>query len=100
MYSVDEPDELPTKTVFGGFETPDGYFHIKKERRLPALKMMRDHGVTAYFAGHWHRNARVQDESVEHVITSAVGVPLGPDKPGFRLVTVSKDRLEHRFLDV
>jgi hypothetical protein len=42
------------------------------------------------FSGHWHKNGVAKSEryDVENVVTSAVGLQLGPDQPGFRLVKV------------
>jgi hypothetical protein len=53
------------------------------------------------FCGHWHKNGVVRSEKygVENVITSAVGLQLGPDQAGFRLVKVFEVRRQCDILD-
>lgn len=75
----------------------DQYFTIPRVRRDPALALMRKAGVRAVFAGHYHRNAYGRDGAMEMVTTSAVGMPLGKDPSGFRIVKVYEARLEHQY---
>lgn len=97
LYHASEEDDLRTKTYFGDAAIPNGYFHIKRERRLVEIERMRSYGVRACFAGHWHQNGGGWDGDLEMVITGAVGVSLGPDRPGFRLVKVFEDDIVHRY---
>ncbi|MBI3910236.1 MAG: metallophosphoesterase [Armatimonadetes bacterium] len=78
-------------------DEPDGYFNIPRERREPALALMRRAGVRAIFAGHYHRNASGRDGQMEMVTTSAVGRPLGNDPSGLRIVAVYEDRIAHHY---
>jgi serine/threonine-protein phosphatase CPPED1 len=78
-------------------DEPDGYFTIPRVRREPALALMRQAGVRAVFAGHYHRNAYGRDGELEMITTSAVGQPLGNDPSGFRIVKVYEDRIEHAY---
>jgi len=75
----------------------DQYFTIPRVRREPALALLRDAQVAAVFAGHYHRNAGGWDGDLEMVTTSAVGMPLGEDPSGFRVVEVYEDRIQHRY---
>ncbi|MGV3721729.1 MAG: metallophosphoesterase [Actinomycetota bacterium] len=75
----------------------DQYFTIPRVRRDPALALMRKAGVRAVFAGHYHRNAHGRDGAMEMITTSAVGMPLGKDPSGFRIVKVYETRLEHQY---
>lgn len=68
--------------------------------RRPALNMLKQHGVRAVFAGHLHRNSHGWDEGLEMITTSAVGMQLGPDKSGLRIVKVWQDDIEHCYFDV
>jgi len=56
--------------------------------------------VKAVFAGHYHRNAQGFAEDLEMITTSALGMPLGADPSGFRIVKVHKDKIEHHYYAV
>ena len=75
----------------------DGYFMIPQSRRLPALAQMKDAGVRAVFAGHYHGNAAGRDGDLEMVTTGPVGKPLRKDPSGLRIVEVYPDRLRHAY---
>jgi serine/threonine-protein phosphatase CPPED1 len=78
-------------------DDPDQYFTIPRVRRDPALALMRRAGVRAVLAGHYHRNAYGRDGDMEMITTSAVGMPLGDDPSGFRIVKVFETRIEHAY---
>ena len=61
------------------------------------MELFHEHGVTAVFSGHHHRNGYVKDGDLELVVTSSSGKPLGKDPVGFRVVKVLGDRIEHRY---
>ena len=60
---------------------------------------MRDNGVQAVFAGHYHRNEFGRDGTLEMVTTGPVGMPLGGAKSGLRVVTVDDKGVTHKFHD-
>ncbi|BHF64313.1 hypothetical protein SprV_0200731500 [Sparganum proliferum] len=81
----------------------DDYFNLPKENRLKLLHLYHDAGVRFVFSGHLHRNGggfwAPSDGSppLEVVSSSAVGVQLGSDSPGLRIVHVSAERgLTHK----
>lgn len=78
-------------------DEPDQYFNIPSARRMPMLQALRDAGVRAVLAGHYHRNAYGRDGAMEMITTSAVGKPLGKDPSGFRIVEVYRQRIAHRY---
>jgi len=78
-------------------DEPDGYFNIPRERREPCLKLFHEFGVKYLFSGHYHRNAVVWDGDIEAVTTGPVGMPLGGEESGFRVVIVRNDSIEHRY---
>jgi len=78
-------------------DEPDQYFNIPQVRRAPALQAMREAGVRAVLAGHYHRNAYGKDGLIEMITTSAVGKPLGKDPSGFRIVKVYRERIQHQY---
>lgn len=75
----------------------DAYEVIPRERRLPALDLLREAGVTAVFAGHYHQNADARYGPLEIVVNGPVGRPLGKDPSGLRIVEVYGDRVVHRY---
>ncbi|CAK9300332.1 unnamed protein product [Gordionus sp. m RMFG-2023] len=80
-------------------ETKKGSYNLKKELRLKMLELFRSYGVTKIFCGHYHRNGGgFYQDTLEIVITSAIGRQLGDDKSGFRLVKVYPDRITHKYL--
>lgn len=75
----------------------DGYFNIPLQRRMKYLDLLDKYGVKYVFAGHLHKNAIGRYKSIEMVTTGPVGKPLGNDPSGFRIVTVNKNNIQHRY---
>jgi 3',5'-cyclic AMP phosphodiesterase CpdA len=79
-------------------EEPDSYWNLPTERRRDILDLLHQYRVPLGLAGHWHRNAVAADGAFEMVTTGAVGVPLGPDPSGFRVVEMADGLVTHRYL--
>lgn len=62
--------------------------------------MLQFLGVRHFFCGHYHRNAGGFYKDMELVITSAIGMTLGKDKSGFRIVKVKKDTVSHQYYEL
>ena len=79
----------------------DARAHLPRERREPLLNLFRQHGVSAVFCGHRHRNMYARDGQMEIVVTSAVGMqsPSSDVKSGYRIVKVFDDRIEHEYFE-
>jgi len=75
----------------------DGYFTIPRERRDHVMDLLQEAKVRAVFAGHYHRNAYGRHGTMEMVTTSAVGMQLGTDSSGFRMVKVWEHDIEHQY---
>ena len=75
----------------------DSTMAIPGERRRVLLDLFKRHGVSAVFAGHWHRNNYASDGGLQMVTSGPVGYPLGDDPSGLRIVKVYDDRLEHEY---
>ena len=84
-YFLEKPDE------------PDQYFNIPAETRARYLALFHKFGVKYIFAGHYHRNAFGRDGDLEMITTGPVGMPIGPDPSGFRIVLVTPDKLEQQY---
>ena len=64
--------------------------------RSVILDLFAEHGVEAMFAGHWHRNNIASTAGAfDMVVSGPVGVPLGDDPSGFRVVRVLESGLDH-----
>jgi len=61
------------------------------------LEKFHSAGVRKIFCGHYHRNAGGSYKSMEEVVTSAIGLALGTDKSGARLVRVTENDIEHQY---
>jgi 3',5'-cyclic AMP phosphodiesterase CpdA len=78
----------------------DNYSNIPQTKRMEYMQLFKNNGVTHIFAGHYHNNAQATYAGVEMITTSAVGKPLGKAKSGFRVVTVYKDSVSHKYIDI
>ncbi|NQW17417.1 MAG: metallophosphoesterase [Chloroflexi bacterium] len=77
----------------------DTYFSVRREHRMPVLGLLQEYGVSAVFAGHWHRNNYAQHDGMLMVATGAVGYPLGDDDSGYRVVDVNDDQISHNYYE-
>ena len=75
----------------------DDYFNITTATRNRFLELFKANGVHYIFAGHYHRNAFAQSAGLEMVTTGPVGMPLGADSSGFRIISVNKQKIHHRY---
>lgn len=75
------------------------YFNIEINERLEMLEKFHKAGVKKIFCGHYHRNAGGSYKSMEEVVTSAIGLQLGVDKSGVRLVRVTENDIEHKYFE-
>jgi 3',5'-cyclic AMP phosphodiesterase CpdA len=75
----------------------DQYFNIPKATRTRYLDLLKSAGVRYVFAGHYHRNAFGKDGTLEVITSGPVGMPLGMDMSGIRIVTVRPDRIDHQY---
>jgi 3',5'-cyclic AMP phosphodiesterase CpdA len=79
-------------------DEPDQYFNIPLERRRTYLALFREYGVEYLFSGHYHRNAVAQEGSLHMITTGPIGMPLGPDGSGFRIVSVLPEELRQEWI--
>lgn len=67
-------------------DEPDQYFNIPLKYRTKYLALFHEYGVHQIFAGHYHRNAEARDGDLDMITTGPIGMPIGPDPSGFRVV--------------
>jgi 3',5'-cyclic AMP phosphodiesterase CpdA len=78
----------------------DEYFNIPRDRRQRFLDLMREHGVSHVFAGHYHGNLVTRAGPIHMVTTGPVGKPRGgAERSGFRVVIVRESGIEHTYYD-
>ncbi|XP_071832376.1 serine/threonine-protein phosphatase CPPED1-like [Apostichopus japonicus] len=73
------------------------YFNIDRNVRSKMLEKLHKAGVKTVFCGHYHRNAGGFYKGMEEVVTSAMGCPLGTEKSGLRVVTVTESGINHKY---
>lgn len=79
-------------------DEPDQYFNIPLETRKEYLRMFHEAGVRYIFTGHYHRNAGGKDGELEEIVTGPVGMPLGQEGSGFRIIMVNATDLTHTWI--
>jgi len=80
-------------------------FTIALEERKRVVSKLYSAKVRHIFAGHYHRNKLGKYQDLEMVTSSAIGWQNnldGPptDKPGYRVVQVSKQSIKHEYVDI
>jgi 3',5'-cyclic AMP phosphodiesterase CpdA len=75
----------------------DSWLVIPRERRRVLVDLLKEYGAETVFAGHWHRNHVSYHGDLQVVCSGPVGLPLGDDPSGLRIVKVLDDRIEHRY---
>jgi serine/threonine-protein phosphatase CPPED1 len=78
----------------------DSYANIPFVKRREYMELFKSNGVAVIFAGHYHNNAEAEYDGIQMITTSAVGKQLGNAKSGFRLVTVFKDSIAHKYVEL
>ena len=78
-------------------DEPDAYNNLPLQERKDWLDTFRQAGVTHVFAGHTHANSVAKYETLEMVVSCAIGKPLQQDGSGMRIVIVRNSGIEHRY---
>jgi len=78
-------------------EESDKYQNIPSKTRMAYLHLLDETGVKNVFAGHLHHNAGGVYKGVEVTASGPVGLPLGTDPSGLRIVEVGPNGLRHRY---
>lgn len=71
---------------------------MTERRRL--LSKLQEAGMKKLFCGHYHRNAGGWDGDFEVIVTSAIGLQLGDDTNGVRVVKVSEKDIAHEYFSL
>lgn len=79
---------------------PDEEHHghsLPQPARQEHLELFVKHGVSAIFGGHYHANHVVRYGNIEMVAAGTLSDRRSPAKPGFEIVKVYNDRIEHEY---
>ena len=71
-------------------DEPETYENFPVELRCKYLKLLGQHGVDLYLAGHLHKCNRGEYGGMQIITASAAGRQLGGDKPGFSIIRFEK----------
>jgi len=82
---LSDPEEKTTK------------FNFPIKNRKLYLHLFEKYGVRAVFSGHYHRNCYGKYKDIELITTSAACMAMGKEPPGFRIVKVYQDHIEHKY---
>lgn len=83
------------------FDEDEGYFQLSKEARKKYFDLFEKYGVKGVFSGHLHQNRIASYKDLFPVITtSAIGVQLGKDKSGYRIITIENGKISHEYKNV
>lgn len=75
----------------------EGYWEFPIATREILFEFLKERNVLAFFSGHLHYNQSVNFNDVEIVVTSSLGLPLGKDPSGYRIVEIKNQKLKHTF---
>lgn len=78
-------------------EEEDDYFNIPRRNRRIYVDLFEKYNVDTVLAGHLHKNNLAANSGLEVITTGPVGMPLGPDPSGFRVVKVYADHIKHKY---
>lgn len=73
------------------------YFNIEPKIRTELLDKFKKFGVSKIFCGHCHENAGGWDDTLELIVTTAIGCQLGKDVHGMRIVKIFEGEIQHEF---
>jgi 3',5'-cyclic AMP phosphodiesterase CpdA len=78
-------------------EEKDGYSNIPVARRRMYLDLLHKYGIKYVFAGHLHHNAIGRDGDLQIISTGPVGMPIGRDPSGLRVVSTGGDKIYWKY---
>ena len=64
------------------------------------FNLFKKHKIEYIFTGHLHINLETKFEDTKIIATSAVGVPLGNDPSGYRIIDFENENLSYKFYEI
>ena len=81
-------------------DEPDKYENFPTAKRNTYIGLFEKYNVGNMFAGHLHHNASGQIGQFKMNVTSALGMQIGKDKSGIRIVKVYPDHVESDYFQL
>ncbi len=81
-------------------DEPDKYENFPTAKRNTYIGLFEKYNVGNMFAGHLHHNASGQVGQFKMNVTSALGMQIGKDKSGIRIVKVYPDHVESDYFQI
>ncbi len=78
-------------------DEPDDYFNVPNGPRQEYLNLFKENDIKTIIAGHLHQNSYGKDGDLEMITTGPVGLSLGDDPSGLRIVKVYETHIEHQY---
>ncbi|XP_026192734.1 serine/threonine-protein phosphatase CPPED1 [Cyclospora cayetanensis] len=75
-------------------------YRLPGKWRRRFLTLLKQYKVSASFHGHLHYDSLLCDEGLSQIVSASCGFATNDSRPGWRLVKVSENSFEHKFLPV
>ena len=76
------------------------YWMFEEKIYIDFFNLFKNHNVEYIFTGHLHINLETQFNDTKIISTSAVGVPLGDDPSGYRIIDFKNRKLSYNFYEI
>ena len=73
---------------------------MKKVLIKNSLNYLKNHKLEYIFTGHLHINLETSYNETKIITTSALGLPLGADPSGYRILDYKKGKLSYKFYPI
>ena len=76
------------------------YWAFEKKINDEFFNLFENHSLEYIFTGHLHINLETQFNKTKIIVTSALGVPLGNDPSGYRIIDFKNEKLSYDFYKI
>jgi len=76
------------------------YWTFNKKINEDFFNLFENHDLEFIFTGHLHINLETQYKNTKIIVTSALGLPLGNDPSGFRIIEFKNEKLSYDFFKI
>jgi len=76
------------------------YWIFEEKIRNEFFELFKDHKLEYVFTGHLHINLETSFKETKIITTSALGLPLGDDPSGYRIIDYKDGKLSYKFFPI
>ena len=76
------------------------YWIFEEKIRNEFFELFKDHKLEYVFTGHLHINLETSFKETKIITTSALGLPLGDDPSGYRIIDYKDGKLSYKFYPI